>query len=185
MSTRTAAVRVRRTPIVVVSNEGASSSRESGARGIQKPVIPLSPPAPCSSSPTSSAQSTSTTCSSIPHSEHVEHPTCPPPAPRERVSSTITRKPCPGSTSHSVPAPDAPQERASSAPARNDSPVSMSPPTLVSALRLSLSSFVSTLVNSGKKSQHEPAIPKTREKDQMESERVCRWSASQTFLPLK
>lgn len=185
-------------PVTIISNDGASSSRDSGKAKIQK-IVESSPPQ-CSSSPTISEEmSTAPTSTSSIYSDHDEPSTCQPRA--TGATRTLAHKPPSVPESHPapqpnspqrhvpsacdpVPAPGAPQTHVPSACARTESVEPASQPKLISSLRLSLASFVSRLFSWRKKEQHEPALAKAREDDQRDSERLNRRSALQ-LLPLR
>lgn len=178
-----AVVRVRKMPIVVVSNDGASSSRDCGKAQSQE--IAESSPPQGSSSPTISDHSTEATSNISIYSDRDEPSTCQLLAPREHAPNGLARRACVGSTRYPTPVPDSLHERGSSAWARADSPEPTSQPTLMSSLRLSLAAFVSRLFAPSKKGEHAPALSKAHEGDRKEPERLHRWSASRAFLPLR
>lgn len=178
-----AAVRVRKMPIIVVSNDGASSSWDRSK--VHSPEIAESSPRKGSSSPKTSNHSTPATSSSSIYSDRDEPSTCPLLAPREYgLNYALGRRACGGSTRYPTPVPEPLQESVSRARARADSPDPPSQPTLMSR-RLSLASFVSRLFTRSNKGQHAPALLQAREDDRKESERLRRWSAGRACLPLR
>lgn len=181
MSNNSAAVvRFNMVPVTIISNDGASSSRDCDRTKAQE-IAECSPPQ-CSSSPTDSEASTTATSTSSIYSDADKPSTC------EMLVPGVTNLLEDGtrsmSASRPAPAPHSPQRRASKACAREESLERTSHPRLTS-LRLSLASFVSRLFTRRKKGKHGRAFPKTREDDQKESERLNRLSARQAFLPLR
>lgn len=184
MSDPAAAGRARSIGTLVISNDGASSSRDR-AKFEFRETDESSPPQ-CSSSPTKSEHSTTSTSGSSIYSDGDEQSTCPPHAPRERASEAAARTADAGLTPHPSPKLDSLlNEPIPGDPARAGPPKSKSEPPLISSLRLVLASFVSTLFPPSIKWHHRSTSSKAHEDDRKESERLDRWAARRALLPLK
>lgn len=181
MSTNSAAVVHFMVPVTIVSNYGASSSRDRDRTKAQE-IAECSPPR-CSSSPTTSEESTTATSTSSIYSGHDEPSTCQLLAPG--ATNSLADRTRSMSASHPAPAPHSPQRRGSKACAREESLEQTSQPRLKSSVRLSLASLLSRLFSRRKKETRGRAFLKAREDDQKESERLNRLSARQAFLPLR
>lgn len=176
-------VRAITIPTLIVSNEGASSSH--GGAKFQFQDTPELSPRLRSPSPTDSDQGTAATSNSSIYSDHDDDSIHLLHAPQEHASHTPVQKDNAGSTPHPCPTLSALQKHKPNACVRAVLPKSKSEPTLISSLRRSLSSFVSTLFTPRKKGQHASSHSETRQDDRKESERLARWSAHQDFLPLR
>lgn len=182
MSNNSAAVvHFNMVPVTIVSNYGASSSRDRDRTKAQE-IAECSPPQ-CSSSPTASEESTTATSTSSVYSDHDEPCTCQLLVPG--VTSPLADRARSMSASYPDPAPQLPQRRGSKACAREESLEQRPQPRLMSSLRLSLASLLSRLFTRRKKGKHGRAFSKACEDDQKESERLTRLSARQAFLPLR
>lgn len=175
-----AVVRPRMVPVTIISNDGASSSRDCGTTRAQE-IAEFSPPQ-CSSTLTDSEKDTTPTSTSSLYSDHDEPSACQVLAPN--ATSTLAHKPRSMSASHLAPVPKLPQRYVPSACTRAKSLEPNARPTRMSSLRLSLASFVSRLFTRRKKGRHQPALSKVREDDRKEFERLNRMSARMTSLPL-
>lgn len=178
-----AAVRVRTISTLIVSNEGAGSSQ--GGAKFQFQDTPEYSPRRSLSSPTDSNPSTAATSNSSVYSDRDDQSARLLHVPQEHASNTPARRANAGSTPHPSPTPGALQRNEPSTCVRAGLPKSKSEPTLMSSLRRSLSSFVSTLFTPRRKGQHASSHSETRQDDRKESERLRRWSARQGSLPLR
>lgn len=181
MSNDSAAVVRFNIPVTIISNYGASSSRDRDRTKAQE-IAECSPPQ-CSSSPTTSEESTTATSTSSIYSDHDEPSTCQLLAPG--ATNSLADRTRSMSASHPTPAPHSPQRRGSKPCAREESLEQTSQPRLKSSLRLSLASLLSRLFTRRKKGKHGRAFHKACQDDQKESERLNRLSARQAFLPLR
>lgn len=181
MSNPTATVRTRMLPTLVISNDGASSSRDRTKFEFRE-TDEFSPPQ-FSPETTKSEQSTRATSHSSTYSDRDDRSICSMP---ELPSEAAARTADAGQTPRPSLAQDSPlKERIPNPCARADLPSSKSEPTRMSSLKLSLASFMSRLFGSSKRAHRGRALSETCEDDRKESERLDRWSARQAFLPLK
>lgn len=176
-----ATVRARTMPPLVISNDGASSSRDR-AKFEFRETDELSPPQ-CPSGTTKSEQGTTATSNSSTYSDRDDRSICSMP---ELPSEAAARTADAGLTPRPSLTPDLLiGERVPSACARVGHPRSGSEPTRRSSLRLSLASFMARLFGPNKRAHRGRTLSKTCEDDRKESERLDRWSARQAYLPLE
>lgn len=181
MSSNPAAVaRAKMVSVTIVSNDGASSSRDSGKTKAHEIAESTSPRFSWSS--TSSEELKAATYASSIYSDHEEPPTCQLLA--RGATDSLAHEPRPMPVPHAAPATDSAQQHIPSASARAESLKPTSQPIVRSSLRLSLASFVSRLFRWSKKWQQRTALSTASEDDRKESERVNRFSARQAF-PLR
>lgn len=184
MSKSAAAGLPRSIHTLVISNDGASTSRDP-TKFEFRDSDELSP-RHGSTSPTKSEQSDSSTSNTSVYSNSDDQSKFPLHTSREHASEAVTQRavtvltPCPFPTLDS----ELNNRATTSAPAKTDLANSKSKPGRRSSLRISLASFMSRLSTLSKKKPHKQSHSKTLEGDQKETERLDRLAARTALLPL-